>query len=53
LDVGFGPALDRPELALREEPREAALMTPYIVTGIVALLVTLYLFAALLFPERF
>jgi K+-transporting ATPase KdpF subunit len=28
-------------------------MTAYIVTGIVALVVTLYLFAALLFPERF
>jgi K+-transporting ATPase KdpF subunit len=29
------------------------LMLPYIITGIVALIVTLYLFAALLFPERF
>jgi len=28
-------------------------MLPYIVTGIVALMVTVYLFAALLFPERF
>jgi len=28
-------------------------MLPYIVAGIVALIVTLYLFAALLFPERF
>jgi len=28
-------------------------MLPYIVTGIVALIVTIYLFAALLFPERF
>jgi K+-transporting ATPase KdpF subunit len=26
---------------------------PYIVTGLVAVLVTLYLFAALLFPDRF
>jgi K+-transporting ATPase KdpF subunit len=26
---------------------------PYIVTGVVALLVTIYLIAALLFPERF
>jgi K+-transporting ATPase KdpF subunit len=26
---------------------------PYIVTGVVALMVTIYLFAALLFPERF
>jgi K+-transporting ATPase KdpF subunit len=26
---------------------------PYIITGVVALLVTIYLIAALLFPERF
>lgn len=26
---------------------------PYIISGIVALLVTIYLIAALLFPERF
>lgn len=26
---------------------------PYIITGIVALIVTIYLFAALLFPEKF
>jgi K+-transporting ATPase KdpF subunit len=26
---------------------------PYIITGVVALLVTIYLFVALLFPERF
>ena len=26
---------------------------PYIITGIVALLVTIYLVAALLFPEKF
>jgi K+-transporting ATPase KdpF subunit len=26
---------------------------PYIITGVVALMVTIYLFAALLFPERF
>jgi K+-transporting ATPase KdpF subunit len=26
---------------------------PYIVSGVVALVVTIYLFAALLFPERF
>jgi K+-transporting ATPase KdpF subunit len=26
---------------------------PYIVTGVVALIVTIYLVAALLFPERF
>jgi hypothetical protein len=53
LDAGPGPAADGREHFLREGPGEAALMTPYIVTGIVALVVTLYLFAALLFPERF
>jgi K+-transporting ATPase KdpF subunit len=26
---------------------------PYIITGVIALLVTIYLFVALLFPERF
>ncbi|HXD81382.1 MAG TPA: K(+)-transporting ATPase subunit F [Candidatus Acidoferrum sp.] len=26
---------------------------PYIITGVVALIVTVYLFVALLFPERF
>jgi K+-transporting ATPase KdpF subunit len=26
---------------------------PFIITGVVALFVTLYLFAALLFPEKF
>ena len=26
---------------------------PYIITGVIALLVTIYLIAALLFPERF
>lgn len=26
---------------------------PYIITGVIALLVTIYLVAALLFPERF
>jgi K+-transporting ATPase KdpF subunit len=30
-----------------------AAQLPYIITGIVALVVTIYLFAALLFPERF
>jgi len=28
-------------------------MAPYVATGVVALLVTIYLFVALLFPERF
>lgn len=26
---------------------------PYLITGVVAVIVTIYLFAALLFPERF
>lgn len=26
---------------------------PYIITGVVAVIVTIYLFVALLFPERF
>lgn len=26
---------------------------PYIITGVIALIVTLYLFAALLYPEKF
>ncbi len=26
---------------------------PYIITGVVALIVTIYLFVALLYPERF
>jgi len=30
-----------------------AAQIPYIITGVVALLVTVYLFVALLYPERF
>ena len=30
-----------------------AAQIPYIITGVVALIVTIYLVAALLFPERF
>lgn len=26
---------------------------PYIITGVIALIVTIYLFAALVFPEKF
>jgi K+-transporting ATPase KdpF subunit len=44
---------DDREPSLRQGPGETSLMLPYIITGIVALIVTLYLFAALLFPERF
>jgi K+-transporting ATPase KdpF subunit len=39
--------------AVHQGLEEIALMLPYIITGVVALIVTLYLFAALLFPERF
>jgi K+-transporting ATPase KdpF subunit len=53
VDVASGPGVHDREPALRKGPREVALMLPYIVTGVVALIVTLYLFAALLFPERF
>jgi|GEM_PF-3469453 len=40
-------------LCVRVRTEEAALMAGYIVSGVVALAVTLYLFIALLFPERF
>jgi K+-transporting ATPase KdpF subunit len=53
VDAWPGAAADRHQPYLRQEPREAALMAAYIITGVVALIVTLYLFAALLFPERF
>jgi K+-transporting ATPase KdpF subunit len=53
MDVAAGPCAHDRQPAVRQGPREAALMLPYIITGVVALLVTLYLFAALLFPERF
>jgi K+-transporting ATPase KdpF subunit len=43
----------RRKLRLRVRTEEAALMAGYIVSGVVALAVTLYLFIALLFPERF
>src|SRR5690348_16151235 len=48
--------LDGHQRDLRPRPRGAALMAaqiPYIITGVVALLVTVYLFVALLYPERF
>jgi K+-transporting ATPase KdpF subunit len=53
LDAAPGPGAHNREPPVRQGPGEAALMTAYIVTGIVALIVTLYLFVALLFPERF
>jgi K+-transporting ATPase KdpF subunit len=43
----------RRKLRLRVRTEEAPLMAGYIVCGVVALAVTLYLFIALLFPERF
>jgi K+-transporting ATPase KdpF subunit len=53
MDVGACPGVHNREPAVRKGPRKAALMLPYIITGVVALIVTLYLFAALLYPERF
>jgi K+-transporting ATPase KdpF subunit len=53
MDVAAGPGADDHQPAVHQKPRGIALMLPYIITGIVALIVTLYLFAALLFPERF
>jgi K+-transporting ATPase KdpF subunit len=41
------------QFRLRVRSEEVALMAGYIVSGVVALAVTLYLFIALLFPERF
>jgi K+-transporting ATPase KdpF subunit len=53
MDVAAGPGADNRQPPVHQRPRETALMLPYIITGIVALIVTFYLFAALLFPERF
>jgi K+-transporting ATPase KdpF subunit len=53
MDVAAGPGADDRQPGVHQRPGETALMLPYIITGIVALIVTLYLFAALLFPERF
>jgi K+-transporting ATPase KdpF subunit len=52
LDARPAGAADHRQLGLRVWAEEAA-MTGYIVSGVVALLVTVYLFIALLFPERF
>jgi K+-transporting ATPase KdpF subunit len=53
VDVGTRSRAHDREPDLRPRPGGSALMLPYIITGIVAVVVTLYLFAALLFPERF
>ncbi len=53
MDAGPAPAARGRELPVRGGPPEAALMWAYLATGVVALLVTIYLFVALLFPERF
>jgi K+-transporting ATPase KdpF subunit len=45
--------VDHRQLRVRGCPEEVALMWGYIASGVVALLVTVYLFIALLFPERF
>jgi K+-transporting ATPase KdpF subunit len=46
------PAYHR-KFRVRLRTEAAALMAGYIVSGVVALAATLYLFVALLFPERF
>jgi K+-transporting ATPase KdpF subunit len=53
LDARPAPAARGRELPVRGGPGEAALMAAYIAAGVVALLVTVYLFVALLFPEMF
>jgi K+-transporting ATPase KdpF subunit len=44
---------DDRQLCVRRRAEEAALMWGYIASAVVALVVTIYLFIALLFPERF
>jgi K+-transporting ATPase KdpF subunit len=53
LVAGVARSSDRRQLRLCVWAEEAALMAGYILSGIVALAVTIYLFVALLFPERF
>jgi K+-transporting ATPase KdpF subunit len=53
LDDRLARAANRRKLRVRVWTKEAALMAGYIVSGVVALAVTIYLFVALLFPERF
>jgi len=53
LDARIAPAARGRELPVRGGPEEVAVMASYIAAGVVALLVTAYLFVAMLFPERF
>jgi K+-transporting ATPase KdpF subunit len=53
LDARIAPAARGRELLVRGGPEEVAVMASYIAAGVVALLVTAYLFVAMLFPERF
>jgi K+-transporting ATPase KdpF subunit len=46
-------AADRRQLSLCVGAEEAALMVGYLVGCVVAVLLTIYLFVAMLFPERF
>jgi K+-transporting ATPase KdpF subunit len=48
-----GRGVDGRQFRLHVRAQAAALMAGYIVAGVVALVVTIYLFVALLFPERF
>src|SRR5579875_1241773 len=53
LDAGLPAPADGHEPPLRGRAEGAALMAPEALAGVLALLVTIYLFVALLFPERF
>jgi K+-transporting ATPase KdpF subunit len=53
LDDRLAGGADDRELGLRVWAEETAMTAGYIAAGVVALIVTIYLFVALLFPERF
>lgn len=53
MDGWLDPVTDRGQLCLRRASEEAALMLGYILALAVALVLTVYLFVAMLFPERF
>jgi K+-transporting ATPase KdpF subunit len=53
MDAGSSAAADSSQLHLRGGPPGASVMGAYIAAGVVALLITIYLFVALVFPEKF
>jgi K+-transporting ATPase KdpF subunit len=53
LDAQLAGGADDRKLRLYLRAEEAAMTVGYIASGVVALVVTIYLFVALLFPERF